>query len=172
VLFGCKKEVKFLQHELLFKEMKYIRNLMKQNLLLVTYTETKSSSGYAQKWGGKWKMQLQTNIILTICNCYMAITAYQNNTDQFHHITKTAHALQLPEAVPLTIQVCVVYTCWSSDSFMRDVKQFWDCHYPEELVGRNVLVLWPPRSPDLTPVEPSRDTVYWQTVNRRNEFVV
>jgi len=49
VLFGCKNEVKFLQHEFLFKEMKYIRNLMKENLLLVTYTETKSSSGYAQK---------------------------------------------------------------------------------------------------------------------------
>jgi len=62
-------------------------------------------------------MQLQTNIILIICNCYMAVTDYQNNTDQFRHTTMTAHALQLPEAVPLTIQVCVVYTCWSSDSF-------------------------------------------------------
>lgn len=94
-----------------------MRNLMKENLLPVTYTKTKSSAGYAQKWGGKWKMQLQTNIILIICNCYMAITDYQKNTDQFHHTTKTAHALQLPEALPLTIQVCLVYTCWSSDSF-------------------------------------------------------
>jgi hypothetical protein len=117
VLFGCKNEVKFLQHELLFKEMKYIRNVMKENLLLATYNETKSSASYAQKWGGKWKMQLQTNIILIICNCYMAITDYQNNTDQFNHTTKTAHALQLPEAVPLTIQVCVVYTYWCSNSF-------------------------------------------------------
>jgi hypothetical protein len=50
--------------------------------------------------------------------------------------------------------------------FMRDVKQFCDCHYPEEWVGRNVLVLWPPRSPDLTPVGTSRDTVYWQTVTK------
>jgi len=56
--------------------------------------------------------------------------------------------------------------------FMRDVKQFCDCHYPEEWVGRNVLVLWPPRSSDLTPVGPSRDTVYWKTVNMRNEFGV
>jgi hypothetical protein len=48
-------------------------------------------------------MQLQTNIILIIYYCYMAITDYQSNSDQFHHTTKTAHALQLPEAVPLTI---------------------------------------------------------------------
>jgi len=59
----------------------------------VTYTETKTSAGYAQKWGGKWKMQLQTNTILIISNCFMEITDYQNNTDHFHHTTKTAHAL-------------------------------------------------------------------------------
>jgi len=62
-------------------------------------------------------MQLQTNIFLITRNCYMAVTDFQNNTDQFHHTTMTAHALQLPEAVPLIIQVCVVYTVWSSDTF-------------------------------------------------------
>jgi len=54
--------------------------------------------------------------------------------------------------------------------FTRDLKQFTD--YLEEREGRIGPVLWPARSPDLTPVGPSRDTVYWKTINRRNEFVV
>lgn len=82
---GYKNEVKVLQHELLFKVTKYIRNLMKENLLLVTYTGTKSSASYAQKWGRKMENAITTNIILIICNCYMAVTDYQNNTEQFHH---------------------------------------------------------------------------------------
>jgi len=54
--------------------------------------------------------------------------------------------------------------------FTRDLMQFID--HLEVREGRIGPVLWPPRSPDLTPVGPSRDTFYWQTVNTRNEFGV
>jgi hypothetical protein len=102
----------------------------------------------------------------------MAVTDYQYNIDRFHHKTKTAHALQLPQAVPLTLQSVWSIRVAALTHFARDVKQFCDCHYPEAWIGRNGLVLWPLRSPDLTPVGPSRGTVYWQTVNRRNDFGV
>jgi hypothetical protein len=46
---------------------------MKENLLLVTYTEN---------------MKLQTNIILIICIYYMAVRGYQNNIDHFHYKTR------------------------------------------------------------------------------------
>jgi hypothetical protein len=37
--------------------------------------------------------------------------------------------------------------------FNRDVKQFSDSHYPGRWIRRNGLVLWLPRSPDLTPAD-------------------
>jgi hypothetical protein len=78
---------------------------------------------------------------------------------------------QLSEEVQRTSQK----TMWlvndgAPTRFTRDLKQFID--YVEEWEGRIGSVLWALRSPDPTPLGPSRDTFYWKTVNRRNEFGV
>jgi hypothetical protein len=39
------------------------------------------------------------------------------------------------------------------DRFTCDVKQFLYSRYPHRWMGRNGSVLWPPRSPDLTPAD-------------------
>jgi hypothetical protein len=53
------------------------------------------------------------------------------------------------------VQLAMRQTMWfmhygAPAHFTPDVKQFLDSHYPDR---RNGPVLWPPRSPDLTPVD-------------------
>jgi hypothetical protein len=52
--------------------------------------------------------------------------------------------------------------------FTRSIKQFLDSHYLDRWTGRNGPVLWPPRSPDLTPAHfyvwcHLKGTVYWKS---------
>jgi hypothetical protein len=43
-------------------------------------------------------------------------------------------------------------TAWCGSVFSsRNVMRYLDTHYPDRLIGRNGRVVWPPRSPELTP---------------------
>jgi hypothetical protein len=65
---------------------------------------------------------------------------------------------------------CVLIHDGAPAYFTCYVKQFSDSHYPDRWRGRNEPVLWPPRSPDLTPI----DFYLWsavcsERVNMRDE---
>jgi hypothetical protein len=57
----------------------------------------------------------------------------------------------------------------------RDVMRYLDSHYPRRWIGRNGSVVWPPRSPDLTPADfylwgHLKSIVYAKRCNPRDEL--
>jgi hypothetical protein len=59
---------------------------------------------------------------------------------------------QLLKDVPVTTRQTMWFVHDEAPShFTRDVEQFLDSHCPYRWTGQNGLVLWPPRSLDLTP---------------------
>lgn len=61
--------------------------------------------------------------------------------------------------------------------FTNEVKQFLDEKFPDKWIGRGGPVEWPPRSPDLTPLDYClwgwmKSEVYKQKVDTRDELIV
>jgi hypothetical protein len=109
-------------------------------------------------------------------SCHSTSRAAASNLRGLLGTFLTGELPQLLEDVPLTTQQTMLFKHDGVPANVtRDVKQFLDSHYPYRWVVRNATVLWPPRSPDLTPANfylwgHLKNTVYWKRVKTLDEL--
>lgn len=84
----------------------------------------------------------------------------------------------LLEDVPLATRMRIFFQHDGAPAhFSRLVTQYLNVTFPERWIGRNGPVSWPPRSPDLTPLDFClwgwlKDEVYKEKANTREELIV